>query len=153
MRIRLRREAGGVDRLVEPVHFLVPGPIEILDAFPVTSRNLPATQRLAQGPKRRAGVVVLSNISTAEGPDDIGRYLLDASYPLLKVKPPQEHKEVTADTKTFDSYVGSYQMGPNAILAISREGAVWYTPRSSVKAAVGVLYPDVTAITTLAAHE
>ncbi len=29
-------------------------------------------------PKRRAGVVVLSNISTAEGPDDIGRYLLDA---------------------------------------------------------------------------
>jgi len=30
---------------------------------------------------------------------------------------------------------------------------VWYTPRSSVKAAVGVLYPDVTAITTLAAYE
>ena len=77
-------------------------------------------------PKRRAGVVVLSNISTAEGPDDIGRYLLDASYPLLKVKPPQEHKEVTVDTKTFDSYVGSYQMGPNAILAISRDGDQFY---------------------------
>jgi virginiamycin B lyase len=38
-------------------------------------------------------------------------------------------------------------------LAITRDGAVWYTPRSSVKAAVGVLYPDVTAITTLGAYE
>jgi len=38
-------------------------------------------------------------------------------------------------------------------LAITREGAVWYTPRSSVKAAVGVLYPDVTTITTLGAYE
>ena len=38
-------------------------------------------------------------------------------------------------------------------LAITREGAVWYTPRSSLKAAVGVLYPDVTRVTTLAAYE
>ena len=38
-------------------------------------------------------------------------------------------------------------------LAITRDGAIWYTPRSSVKAAVGVLYPDVTAITTLGAYE
>jgi serine-type D-Ala-D-Ala carboxypeptidase/endopeptidase len=43
-------------------------------------------------PKRRAGVVVLSNISTEEGPDDIGRHLLDASYPLLKPEPPKERK-------------------------------------------------------------
>ena len=72
-------------------------------------------------PKRRTGVVVLANISTPQGPDDIGRHLLDASYPLQKVEPPKEHKEVTADTKTFDRFVGSYQM-PGAILAISREG-------------------------------
>jgi len=72
-------------------------------------------------PKRRAGVVVLSNISTPEGPDDIGRHLLDASYPLLKTEPPQEHKEITVDAKNFDRYVGSYRM-PNAILAISRDG-------------------------------
>jgi virginiamycin B lyase len=38
-------------------------------------------------------------------------------------------------------------------LAITRDGAVWYTPRSSGKAAVGVLYPDATAITTLGAYE
>src|SRR5262249_39160554 len=72
------------------------------------------------------GVVVLSNISTAQGPDDIGRHLLDTGYPLLKIEPPKEHKEVTVDTKTFDRYVGSYQMGPNAILAISREGDQLY---------------------------
>ena len=34
---------------------------------------------------------------------------------------------------------------------ITREGAIWYNPRSSSRAAVGVLYPDVNKITTLAA--
>src|ERR1035438_9651550 len=73
-------------------------------------------------PKSRAGVVVLSNLSTAAGPDDIGRHLLDASYPLVKAQPLKEHKEVTVDTKSFDRLVGNYQLAPNAILAISREG-------------------------------
>jgi CubicO group peptidase (beta-lactamase class C family) len=41
-------------------------------------------------PKARAGVVVLSNISTPAAPDDIGRHLLNASYPLLKVDAPAE---------------------------------------------------------------
>ena len=54
--------------------------------------------------------------------------------------------------RTF-TYYPTPQITDQPKLAISREGAVWYTPRSSVKAAVGVLYPDVTAITTLAAHE
>ena len=73
-------------------------------------------------PKSRTGVVVLSNISSAAGPDDIGRHLLDASYSLAKVEPPQEHKEIAVDTKIFDTYVGSYQLGPSAILTISRDG-------------------------------
>ena len=74
-------------------------------------------------PKTRAGVVVLSNIATTAGPDDIGRHLLDASYPLEKVEPPKEHTEITIDTKVFDNYVGTYQLTPNAIMTISREGA------------------------------
>ncbi len=37
-------------------------------------------------------------------------------------------------------------------LAITRDGAVLYTPRSSSKAAVGVLYPDVGTIKTLTAY-
>jgi hypothetical protein len=67
-------------------------------------------------------VVVLSNIASTAGPDDIGRHLLDASYPLQQVEAPKEHKEVTVDTKTFDKYVGSYQLAPNAIITMTREG-------------------------------
>lgn len=37
-------------------------------------------------------------------------------------------------------------------LEITREGAIWYCTRSADEAAVGVLYPDVTKITTLAAY-
>jgi D-alanyl-D-alanine-carboxypeptidase/D-alanyl-D-alanine-endopeptidase len=73
-------------------------------------------------PKSRTGVVVLSNYSSAEGPDDIGRHLLDASYPLEKAEPIKEHKEVTVDTKDFDKYVGSYELAPNAIMTVTREG-------------------------------
>jgi serine-type D-Ala-D-Ala carboxypeptidase/endopeptidase len=78
-------------------------------------------------PKTRVGVVVLANISTPAGPDDIGRYLLDPSYPLLKVAPPSEHTQITLDTKTFDGYVGQYQLAPNAIMTVSRDGDRFYT--------------------------
>jgi virginiamycin B lyase len=37
-------------------------------------------------------------------------------------------------------------------LAITRDGAIWYTSRSARRAAVGVLYPDVSKMTTLAAY-
>jgi len=54
--------------------------------------------------------------------------------------------------KTF-TYYPTPQITDQPKLAITREGAVWYTPRSSVKAAAGVLYPDVSAMTTLGAYE
>jgi len=54
-------------------------------------------------------------------------------------------------TETF-TYYPAPQITDQPKLAITREGAIWYTPRSSSKAAVGVLYPDVTRITTLAAR-
>jgi hypothetical protein len=41
---------------------------------------------------------------------------------LDKVEPLKEHVEVTVDTKVFDNYIGNYQLGPNAIMIISREG-------------------------------
>ena len=50
------------------------------------------------------------------------------------------------------TYYPTPQITDQPKLAITREGAIWYTPRSSLKAAVGVLYPDVDRITTLAAH-
>jgi serine-type D-Ala-D-Ala carboxypeptidase/endopeptidase len=73
-------------------------------------------------PKSRVGVVVLSNIGSEPGPDDIGRHLLDASYPLQKVEPFKEHKEITLDTKIFDKYVGTYQLAPGAIMTVTRDG-------------------------------
>jgi virginiamycin B lyase len=50
------------------------------------------------------------------------------------------------------TYYPTPQITDQPKLAITREGAVWYTPRSSVKAAAGVLYPDVSKITTLGAY-
>jgi len=78
-------------------------------------------------PKSRAGVVVLSNIASAAGPDDIGRHLLDSSYPLEKAEPIKEHVEVTVDSKVFDNYVGTYQLAPNAIMTMSRDGDRFFT--------------------------
>jgi CubicO group peptidase (beta-lactamase class C family) len=41
-------------------------------------------------PQARTGVIVLTNISTPAGVDDIGRHLLDASLPLAKTSAPTE---------------------------------------------------------------
>jgi virginiamycin B lyase len=54
-------------------------------------------------------------------------------------------------TETF-TYYPTPQITDQPKLAITREGAIWYTPRSSAKAAAGVLYPDVSKITSLGAH-
>jgi CubicO group peptidase (beta-lactamase class C family) len=71
-------------------------------------------------PKGRVGVAVLSNAETDEGVDDIGRHLLDAKVPLMQ--PPKEHKEISVDPKIFDGYAGNYQLAPNFVLTITREG-------------------------------
>ncbi|MGO9272378.1 MAG: serine hydrolase [Terriglobia bacterium] len=71
--------------------------------------------------KTRVGVVVLSNTFTAAGVDDIGMHLLDSHVPLLPA--PNDHKEITVDPKLFDGYVGQYQLAPNFILTITRDGS------------------------------
>lgn len=70
--------------------------------------------------KSGVGVVVLSNTFTAAGVDDIGMHLLDSHVPLLP--PPKEHKEIAVDPKLLDGYVGQYQLAPNFVLTITREG-------------------------------
>jgi|SoiMethySBSTD1v2_1073268.scaffolds.fasta_scaffold44007_3 virginiamycin B lyase len=44
------------------------------------------------------------------------------------------------------------QVADQPKLEITREGAVWYCPRSGAEPGVGVLYPDVTKMTTLGAY-
>ena len=66
------------------------------------------------------GVVVLSNAETTAGVDDIGQHLLDAGVPLWQ--PPKEHNQVAVDPKIFDGYIGQYQLAPNFIITVSRDG-------------------------------
>ena len=73
-------------------------------------------------PATGVGVVVLSNAFTAEGCDDIGRHILNPNYPLAKFEPPKEHHEAKIDTKVFDRYIGRYELAPNFIVSITRDG-------------------------------
>jgi virginiamycin B lyase len=51
------------------------------------------------------------------------------------------------------TYYPTPQITDQPKVQITRENAIWYNPRSSSKGAVGVLYPDVTKMTTFAAYE
>jgi D-alanyl-D-alanine-carboxypeptidase/D-alanyl-D-alanine-endopeptidase len=71
-------------------------------------------------PKARTGVVVLSNTSTGAGVDDIGRHLLVASSPLIQ--PSKERKIATVDPTIYDRYTGRYELAPNFVLTVTRDG-------------------------------
>src|SRR5882724_4946399 len=81
-------------------------------------------------PKKRAGVVVLSNAETATGVDDIGLHLLNPKAPLLgesAFQPPKQRKEIAVDPKLFDKYAGRYQLASNFVLTMTREGDHLFT--------------------------
>ena len=75
-------------------------------------------------PKTRTGVVVLSNMSTNAGADDIGLHLLDPAFPLLA--PPKQRHEVKVDAAILEKYTGRYQLAPTFIITITREGDQLY---------------------------
>jgi CubicO group peptidase (beta-lactamase class C family) len=75
-------------------------------------------------PKARTGVVVLSNISTAAGPDDLGLRF------LLNIAPPVDRKETALDPKAFDRNAGAYRAGPDAVLTVAREDSHFYVQLS-----------------------
>jgi serine-type D-Ala-D-Ala carboxypeptidase/endopeptidase len=70
-------------------------------------------------PRSRTGVVVLANMATPAGVDDIGRHLLDPAEPLLQA--PKPRKEIAVDPKVLDGYVGIYELLPTMALTITRE--------------------------------
>jgi CubicO group peptidase (beta-lactamase class C family) len=78
-------------------------------------------------PSSRIGVVALSNTRSPEGVDDIGRHLLDEKVPLWV--PPKEPDIVQVDPKTFDGYVGTYQLSPTASIAVTRKGDHLYAQK------------------------
>jgi CubicO group peptidase (beta-lactamase class C family) len=68
---------------------------------------------------------------TTAGVDDIGLHLLNAEAPLLTASaflPAKERKAVAVDPKLFDRYAGRYQLAPNFVLAITREGDRLFAP-------------------------
>jgi CubicO group peptidase (beta-lactamase class C family) len=73
-------------------------------------------------PKEHIGVVVLSNASTPSGVDDIGLHLLNPKLPLANPEPPKERTEIHIDPKLLDNYTGRYQVTPNLILEVTRDG-------------------------------
>lgn len=78
------------------------------------------TSSLAWQPRRRVGVVVMSN-QTA-GVSDIARHLLQPSLPLNQ--PTRARRtEITLDAGVLDTYVGRYQM-EEGVVVITREGAL-----------------------------
>lgn len=70
--------------------------------------------------KRRLGVVALSNQFTDTGVDDLGQHLLDPSAPLLAA--PRPRTAIAVDSAMLDRYVGRYQLAPEFILTITRDG-------------------------------
>jgi D-alanyl-D-alanine-carboxypeptidase/D-alanyl-D-alanine-endopeptidase len=76
-------------------------------------------------PQARTGVVVLSNAFTLSGVDDIGFHLLNPKAPLANPEPPtppKQHTEIHIDPKLLDNYTGRYQVTPDLILEITRDG-------------------------------
>jgi serine-type D-Ala-D-Ala carboxypeptidase/endopeptidase len=73
-------------------------------------------------PKERIGVVVLSNASTPSGVDDIGFHLLNPRLPLASPESPKQRIRIDIDPKLLDSYTGRYQVTPNLIFEITRDG-------------------------------
>lgn len=69
-------------------------------------------------PASDSAVVVLSNSNNSV--DDLGLHLLDSRYPLSV--PYGSPPEAKVSPGTLDRYVGFYELAPNAIFTITRDG-------------------------------
>ncbi|MDQ2824732.1 MAG: serine hydrolase, partial [Verrucomicrobiota bacterium] len=73
---------------------------------------------MAWDPKKRAGVVVLSN--QVGSVDDIARHLLRADFQLAKPTN-RKHTEIAIDATVLDSYAGRYEAKGEGIFTVTRE--------------------------------
>jgi Domain of unknown function (DUF3471)/Beta-lactamase len=79
---------------------------------------------IGYAPGSGVGIVALSNAESSSGVDDLGLHLLDARYPLAI--PEGSPRETTVDVTQLDNYVGHYELAPNFILAVTRDGNQLY---------------------------
>jgi serine-type D-Ala-D-Ala carboxypeptidase/endopeptidase len=77
-------------------------------------------------PKERVGVVVLAN-SVRHGAGDIGLHLLNPKVRLVPPEPLQQHCEIPIEPQLLEGYIGRYQVTPNLVLEITREGDRLFT--------------------------
>ena len=47
---------------------------------------------------------------------------MNPTLPLANPEPPRQHTEIHIDPKLLDNYTGRYQVTPNLILEITRDG-------------------------------
>lgn len=66
-------------------------------------------------------VVVLTNLAGAR-PGPMAHIIAGLVVPALLPPPSKVHKEVSVDPKLFDGYVGKYELAPDFILTVTREG-------------------------------
>jgi CubicO group peptidase (beta-lactamase class C family) len=71
-------------------------------------------------PQRKRGVVVLSNSNSDIS--DIAMHLLDSRRPLTKLAAAKTFQKISFDPKSFDAFVGTYEIYPGNTLTVSREG-------------------------------
>ena len=80
-------------------------------------------------PKRRSGVVVLSNAAVDTGVDDIGMHLLNQKMPLLgsrELVPAKAHREISVKAELLDRYVGRYGFSSSDWITVTRiENQLW----------------------------
>ncbi len=85
-------------------------------------------------PSERRAVVVLTN-STGVGADDIGMHLLVPSLRLApKPQPMKQRTAIVLPPAMLDRYIGKYQLAPNFVLDVSRDGdGLWMQPTGQGK--------------------
>jgi len=73
-------------------------------------------------PATHVGVVILSNVGSFTGIDDLGHHLLDPAAPLAKFTPPKTHMAISVDEKSLEPFPGEYQLAPNFVITVTMSG-------------------------------
>jgi CubicO group peptidase (beta-lactamase class C family) len=114
--VRIRRSTGGTDQQALGWTVIGKGADEIVYR---DGGTYGFASSMAWDPKKRVGVVVLSN--QVGSVDDIARHLLRSNFPLAKPAN-TKHTEIAIDSSLLDMYAGRYEAEGEGIFTVTREG-------------------------------